>query len=150
MAFKIKEEFYESKVMPFGLSNAPNTFQRLINNVLRHFIEDFVLVYFDDILIYSKSRNDHILHLQKVCEVLKAQQLYVHLKTHSFLVEHIFFLGFILSSHDISMDPTKKDVIIKWPTPRNFHDILSFYRLATFYGRFILNFTTIMAPMMIV
>ena len=137
IAFKIKDGLYEWRVMPFGLSNAPSTFQRLMNEVLRPFIGKFVVVYFDDILIYSRSREDHLHHLREVCDALRREKLYAHPKKCHFFTTEVSFLGFIVSALGVSADPEKVRAITSWPRPSTIHDIRSFIGLATFYRRFV-------------
>ena len=131
--------------MPFGLSNAPSTFMRLMNQVFRAFIGHFVVVYFDDILVYSSSEAQHLQHLRQVFEVLQ-EQLYVNTKKCHFLTDEVAFLGYIVSKDSIRMDPAKVEAITSWPTPASIRDVRSFHGLALFYRRFIRNFSTIIAP----
>ena len=105
----------------------------------------FLVVYFDDILIYSKSREQH-LDLTQVCTTLKKESLYGNLKKCSFFTNRVVFLGFIVSSKGVSANPQKVQAIVEWPKPKNIHEIRSFHRLASFYRRFIKGFSTIMSP----
>src|SRR4051812_47306227 len=144
-AFKTKDGLYEWMVMPFGLSNAPSTFMRIMTQMLRPFMGKFV-VYFDDILIYSRTQTQHIDHLRQVCTVLRGEQLYANPKKCIFLTTQVQFLGFVVSVEGVSADPEKVRAIKEWPAPKNIHDARSFHWLATFYRRFIKGFSTIMAP----
>ena len=145
-AFKIKEGLYEWKVMPFGLSNAPSTFQRLMNEVLRPFIGKFIVVYFDDILVYSSTRDSHHQHLRQVLEALQQEKLYAHPKKCSFFTSEFTFLGFIVSERGVSVDPEKVRAIVTWLRLGSMYDIRSFIELATFYRRFIRDFSSVTAP----
>ena len=145
-AFKTKDGLYEWLVMPFGLSNAPSTFMRVMTQVLRPFMGKFVVVYFDDILIYSKSKDQHLTHLEQVCTALRKESLYANLKKCSFFTDKVIFLGFVVSSEGVSADPQKIKAIVDWPEPKTIHEVRSFHGLATFYRRFIRGFSTIMAP----
>ena len=133
--------------MPFGLTNAPSTFMRLMNHVLRSFIGKFVVVYFDDILIYSKSLDEHILHIQSVLSVLRENKLYANLSKCTFCVESVNFLGFVVSSEGIKVDKSKVDAIISWPRPTTVHEVRSFHGLASFYRRFVKDFSSKAAPL---
>ncbi|KAH9650278.1 hypothetical protein KPL70_026314 [Citrus sinensis] len=145
-AFKIHEGLYEWLVMPFGLSNAPSTFMRVMNQVLRPFIGKFVIVYFDDILIYSTSHELHLQHLREVLSALRASSLYTAVNKCIFLTEKVLFLGYVVSKDGISVDQSKVDPIQDWPPPTTLSATRSFHGLASFYKRFIPHFSTIMAP----
>ncbi|PKU61034.1 putative mitochondrial protein [Dendrobium catenatum] len=145
-AFKTKDGLYEWTVMPFGLSNAPSTFMRVMTQILKPLFGKFVVVYFDDILIYSRSVEQHLNHIQQVYEILKKEQIYANPKKCTFVTNQVTFLGFIISSHGISADPEKVRAINEWPIPKNIRDVRSFHGLATFYRRFIRNFSTIVGP----
>ena len=129
--------------MPFGLSNAPSTFMRVMTQVLKPLMGKFMVVYFDDILIYSKSREQH---LTQVCTTFRKESLYGNLTKCSFFIDRVVFLGFIASSKGVSTDPQKVQVIVDWPKPKNIYEIRNFHGLASFYHRFIKGFCTIMSP----
>jgi Reverse transcriptase (RNA-dependent DNA polymerase) len=146
-AFKTKLGLYEWLVMPFGLSNAPSTFMRLMNHVLRDFIGKFVVVYFDDILVYSIGLDEHVQHLRQVLIVLREEKLYANLKKCSFCMNEIIFLGYVVSANGIMVDKEKVKAIREWPTPKNANEIRSFHGLASFYRRFVKDFSTIASPL---
>ena len=139
-AFKTKQGWYEWLVMPFGLTNAPNTFMQLMNHVLRSFIGKFVVVYFDDILIYSKSLDERVLHLKQVFIVLRQEKLHANLLKCTFYTGHIIFLGFVVSANGAPVDQEKVRSIREWPTPPNASQVRSFHGLAGFYRRFVKGF----------
>ncbi|KAJ9556733.1 hypothetical protein OSB04_011347 [Centaurea solstitialis] len=147
IALKTKHGLYEWLVMPFGLTNAPSTFMRLMNHVLRDFIGKFVVVYFDDILIYSKSLDDHLEHLTSILSVLRKEKLFANLKKCTFYTNHVVFLGYVVSSQGISVDEEKVKAIQDWPTPKNVSEVRSFHGLGSFYRRFVKNFGTLASPL---
>ena len=145
-AFKTNEGLYEWMVMPFGLSNALRTFMRLMNQVLKPFIGKFVVVYFDDILIYSKTEVAHYNHVREVLAVLQANELYINLKKCSFLTDKLLFLRYVVNADGIHVDEDKVRAVREWPTPKTVSDVRSFHGLATFYRRFVRDFSSIVAP----
>ena len=146
-AFKTKHGLYEWLVMPFGLTNAPSTFMRLMNHVLREFIGKFVVVYFDDILVYSKTVKEHLMHLKCVFTALRTYKLYANIKKCSFCMDHVVFLGYVVSAKGIEVDGEKVKAIQEWPQPKTVSEVRSFHGLASFYRRFVKDFSTIAAPL---
>jgi hypothetical protein len=146
-SFKTNERLYEWLVMSFGLTNAPSTFMRLMNEVLKEFIEKFVIVYLDDILIYSKSKAEHLKHLAIVMKKLQQEKLLINMKKSSFMKTKLIYLGFVISTNELRMDPDKVEVIKNWPSPRNIFEVRSFHCLASFYRKFIKNFNGVSTVM---
>jgi len=145
-AFKTKDGLFEWLVMPFGLTNAPSTFIRVMTQILKPFLGKCVVVYFDDILIFSNCLQDHLAHVEQVLTTLQTEQLYINYAKCSFLKKKVYFLGFIISSKGVEVDPAKIQAIQNWSTPRTVSEVRSFHGLATFYRCFIRHFSTIMAP----
>ena len=133
--------------MPFGLTNAPSTFMRLMNEVLRAFIGRFVVVYFDDILIYSKSLEDHLNHLRAVFNALRDARLFGNLEKCTFCTDRVAFLGYVVTAQGIEVDPAKIEAISSWPQPKMVTQVRSFLGLAGFYRRFVKDFGSIAAPL---
>ena len=147
-AFKTNSGLYEWLVMSIGLTNAPSTFMRLMNEVPREFIGKFVIVYLDDILIYSKSEDEHLKHLAIVMKKLQQEKMLINMKKSSFMKTELIYLGFVISANELKMDLRKVKVIKNWPSPRNVFEVRSFHGLASFYRKFIRNFSGISAAMM--
>eukprot|EP00253_Pinus_taeda_P029193 PITA_29193 len=145
-AFKTNEGLYEWRVMPFGLSKAPSTFMRLMNEVLKEFIGKFVIVYLDDILVYSRSKEEHLRHLNYFLQKLQQEKLLLNLKKCVFMKEELVYLGFVISAEGLKMDPEKVKAIVEWPSPKSVFEVRSFHGLASFYRKFIKNFSKINAP----
>jgi hypothetical protein len=127
--------------MPFGLTNAPATGQQFINDILREYLNVFVVVYLDDILICSQKEEDHVEHVTKVLQKLQEASLFVNRKKCDFHTTSTIYLGFIVTPKDISMDPQKVKAISDWKPPKTVHDVQIFLGFANFYGRFIDKYT---------
>jgi hypothetical protein len=141
-AFKTKYGLYEWLVMPFGLTNAPSTFMRLMNHALHAFLGRFVVVYFDDILVYEL-----IDHLHCVLAVLRKEKLYANLKKCSFCLDKVVFLGYVVRTKGIAVDEEKVKAIKEWPTPKSITEVRSFHGLASFYRQFVKDFSILAAPL---
>ena len=146
-AFRTRYGLFESLVMPFGLTNAPATFQTFINDVLRPFLDRFVTAYLDDILIFSDNLKEHKEHVRQVLEVLQANGLHLKPEKCKFHQQEVRYLGLIISSGGVRMDPAKVEAVKEWCTPQNVRDVRSFIGFANFYRRFIKNFSGIVKPL---
>jgi hypothetical protein len=135
-AFRTRYGHYEFTVVPFGLSNAPTVFMCLMNGVFREYLDKFVIVFLDDILIYSKLEEEHEHHLRMVLQVLREHQLYAKLSKCSFYQKQIHYLGHIISRDVIAVDPNKIEAIREWSVPKNVTEVRSFMDLAGYYKRF--------------
>jgi hypothetical protein len=144
--FRTRYGNYEFVVVPFGLSNAPIVFICLMNGIFINYLDNFVIVFLDDILVYSKSEEENEHHLRLVLQVLRENQLYVKLSKCSFYQEHIHYLGHIISKQGIAIDPKKIESIRGWSTPRNVSEVRYFMGLAGYYRRFIAWFSQIAHP----
>jgi hypothetical protein len=145
--FKSKFSLHEWLVMPFRLTNAPSTFMRLMNEVLCSFIGKFVVVYFDDILIYSKSLDEHIEHLCAVFGTLHEARLFANIKKCTFCTNWVAFLGYVVTPQGIKVDEAKIEGIKSWPIPITLTQLWCFLGLAGFYRCFMRDFSTIAAPL---
>eukprot|EP00267_Zea_mays_P048480 XP_020401050.1 uncharacterized protein LOC109942893 [Zea mays] len=146
-AFRTHDGLYEFLVMPFGLCNAPATFQVLMNDVLRPFLRRFVLVFFDDILIYIKSWADHLRHLRTVLTELRRHTLFVKRSKCAFGVSTVAYLGHTISVTGVAMDAAKVQAIVDWLVPRSPRAVRGFLGLAGYYRKFIHNYDSIAAPL---
>uniref|UniRef100_A0A8C6M011 ribonuclease H n=1 Tax=Nothobranchius furzeri TaxID=105023 RepID=A0A8C6M011_NOTFU len=146
-AFKTPLGHFEYLVMPFGLTNAPAVFQSLVNSVLGDYLNQFVTVYLDDILIFSKSPTEHRQHVRAVLQRLLENHLYVKAEKCEFHVPSVKFLGFILESGRLKTDPDKIQSVLSWPTPTTRKQLQRFLGFANFYRRFIKNYSQTAAPL---
>jgi len=136
-AFRTRYGHFEFLVMPFGLCNAPATFQAFLNDVLRECLDTVVVIYLDDILIYSQDKETHTADVRRVLKLLFDAQLQVNLEKCEFGVDKVEFLGYIISPEGISIDPAKVAVITSWAAPTCVREIQVFLGFANFYRRFI-------------
>ena len=130
--------------MSFGLNNAPASFNRLMQDIFRPYLDDFVLVFFDDILVYSKSVEEHEGHVRKVLEILRQHKLYAKRSKCTFFTPQIEYLGFIVIQDGITVDP--KD-ILEWPVPRSVKEIRGFLGITGWYRVFIKDYSLIATPL---
>lgn len=133
--------------MPFGLTNAPATFCTLMNKLFHPFLDQFVVIYLDDIVIYSSSIEEHLDHLRKVFQILRENNLFVKREKCSFAQPQVKFLGHTISQRHIRMDNHKVTTIRDWEAPTKVTELRSFLGLANYYRRFILGYSTIAAPL---
>ncbi|GJV01583.1 putative reverse transcriptase domain-containing protein [Tanacetum coccineum] len=147
MAFRTRYGHYEFQVMPFGLTNAPAVFMDLMNRVCKPYLDKFVIVFIDDILIYSKDKKEHEEHLKAILELLKKEELYAKFSKCEFWIPTVQFLGHVIDYQGIHVDPAKIESIKDWVSPKTPTEIRQFLGLAGYYRRFIEGFSKIAKPM---
>jgi hypothetical protein len=146
-AFKSKEGLSEWLVMPFKLTNAPETFMRLMDDILWSFTNSFVVVYLDDILIFSQTWEEHLHHIRQVLQTPRQHKLCENLEKCTFGMTQVQYLGYIIDERGVNVDPRKIQVIRDWPAPTTLTKLCSFLGLANFYHRFVLGFSHITWPL---
>ncbi|KAL0544042.1 hypothetical protein IC582_019153 [Cucumis melo] len=146
-AFRSRYGHYEFIVMSFGLTNAHAVFMNLMNRVFKDFLDTFVIVFIDDILIYSKTKAEHEEHLHQVLETLRANKLYVKFSKCEFWLKKVTFLGHVVSNEGVFVDPAKIEAVTSWPQPSTVSEVDSFLGLAGYYRRFVENFSRIASPL---
>ena len=146
-AFTTRYRLYEYTVMSFGLTNAPAYFMSMMNKVFTEYLDKFVVVFIDDIMVYSKNEEEHKEHLRLVLEKLREHQLYAKFSKWEFWLKEVGFLGHVISGEGIAVDPSKVQSVTEWLAPTSVSEIRSFLGLAGYYRRFIENFSKIVKPM---
>ncbi|KAL0561560.1 hypothetical protein IC582_001994 [Cucumis melo] len=146
-AFRSRYGHYEFIVMSFGLTNAPAVFMDLMNRVFREFLDTFVIVFIDDILIYSKTEAEHEKHLRMVLQTLRDNKLYAKFSKCEFWLKQVSFLGHVVSKAGVSVDPAKIEAVTGWTRPSTVSEVRSFLGLAGYYRRFVENFSRIATPL---
>ena len=146
-AFRTRYGSFEWTVMPEGLTNAPAAFQRFMNDLFKDLLDVYVVVYLDDILIYSENASEHRKHVREVLRRLRAAGLFASLKKCVFNTDTVEFLGYIISPAGLAMDSSKVATIQEWPVPRKVRDVQSFLGFANFYRRFIADYSDIVVPL---
>ena len=146
-AFRTRYGHYEFLVMPFGLTNAPATFMDIMNKIFQPYLDQFVIVFIDDILIYSGSKEDHEEHLRVVLQILRENKLYAKCNKCQLWLDSVAFLGHVISAEGVSVDPQNIEAIVNWKSPTNVAEIRSFLGLAGYYRKFVEGFSKLEAPL---
>ena len=144
--FNSRYGHYEFTVMSFGLTNAPTTFNKLMQDIFKCQLDKYILVFFDDILIYSKNEEEHEKHVKEVLSILREHQLYAKMSKYTFFAKKVEYLGFIVSEEGIVVDPAKVQDIIDWPQPKNVKEVRGFLGITGWYWVFIKGYAKIASP----
>ena len=142
-AFRTRYGHFEFLVMPFGLTNAPTAFMDLMNRVFQPYLDQFVVVFIDDILVYSKDVHEHEQHLRIVLQILREKQLFAKLRKCDFWLKEVSFIGHIVFAEGIRVNPAKIEAVVSWKLPRNVTEVRSFLGLVGYYRRFVKGFSVI-------
>nr|GFB89103.1 putative reverse transcriptase domain-containing protein [Tanacetum cinerariifolium]GFC04219.1 putative reverse transcriptase domain-containing protein [Tanacetum cinerariifolium] len=145
-ALRTRYGHYEFQVMPFGLTNAPTVFMDLMNRVCKPYLDKFVIVFIDDTLIYSKDEKEHEEHLKAILELLKKEELCAKVSKYEFWIPKVQFLGHVIDSQGIHVDPAKIEFIKNWASPKSPTKTRQFLGLARYYRRFIEGFSKVAKP----
>jgi hypothetical protein len=146
-AFKTHSGHYEYLVMPFGLTNAPASFQALMNHLFAPYLRKFVIIFFDDILVYSQCSADHEIHLAFVFQTLRDNGLFLNRSKCHFATTCVEYLGHLITKEGVSTDPSKISAVSSWPLPKNLKQLRGFLGLAGYYRRFVKDFGKIAQPL---
>ncbi|CAN6446845.1 unnamed protein product [Victoria cruziana] len=145
--FRNRYGHFEFLVLPFALTNAPAVFMDMMHMVFRKYLDRFVIVFIDDILIYSSDRETHVQHLHTVLQTLRDHRLYGKLSKSKFWLEEVAFLGHVISAQGVAVDPAKIKAVVNWSRPTTVSEIRGFLDLAGYYRRFVQNFSQLVSPM---
>jgi hypothetical protein len=148
-AFKTHSGQYQFRVMPFGLTNAPATFQCAMNSIFAPYIRKFILVFMDDILVYSKSLEEHVIHLRLVFQTLQQHNFFVKHSKCSFAQSKLEYLGHVISQDGVATDEEKTKVMLAWPTPTNVTELRGFLGLTGYYRKFVKGYGILAKPLTI-
>jgi len=146
-AFRTRYGHYEYYVMPFGVTNAPGVFMEYMNRIFHPYLDQFVVVFIDDILVYLKSEEEHAEHLRIMLQVLKEKRLCAKLSKCEFWLREVSFLGHVISKGGIAVDPSKVDAVMQWELLKSVFEVRSFLGLASYYWRFIEGFSKLALPL---
>ena len=147
-AFRTRYGHYEFVEMSFGLTNAPIVFIELMNRVFKEYLDTFVIVFIDDILVYSRTNQEHQTHLRKALTVLRENRFYAKFSKCEFWLREVSFLGHVISTKGVSVDPAKGEAVTGWARPTTVIEVRSFLGLAGYYRRFVQDFSKIVAPLL--
>ena len=145
--FRTRYGHYEFLVKPFGLTDAPTSFMDLMKWVFHLYLDRFVIVFIDDILVYSGNPEEHLEHMRIVLQTLREQQLYAKLSKCQFWLDRVTFLGHVILAEGVSVDPQKIEAVVSWKPPKNVLEVRSFLGLAGYYRKFVEGFSRITAPL---
>ena len=146
-AFRTHNGHYEYLVMPFGLCNAPSTFQAIMNSIFRPYLRKFILVFFDSILIYSPTWEQHLEHVQLTLAVLRQHQFYVKMSKCAFGKQELEYLGHIITHRGVKVDEKKIEAMVAWPRPSNITELRGFLGLTGYYRKFVQGYGLIARPL---
>lgn len=146
-AFRTHSGHYEYLVMPFGLCNAPSTFQVAMNSVFKAYLQEFILVFFDDILVYSKTWDEHLMHLRTTMGILALHEFFIKPSKCVFGQQEVEYLGHITTSEGVRVDPKKIEAMVRWPIPKHITTLRGFLRLTRYYRKFVRGYGAIAKPL---